>query len=173
MRTFFVIIAFLLASPAWSEKSVPVKITSDTMRYTQKADEVVFAGNVHVIRQDVNLWSETLTVYLDRAGKADAAGESKDPVAAQQGTIKRIIAKGNVRIKANKNRSGTCGKATYEAASEVLILEDNPILMEGQNTIQGEIIKLYIKENRSEVVGGSKRVEAIFMTQDKQPGQAQ
>lgn len=46
---------------------------------------------------------------------------------------------GNVRMKADKNRTGTCGKATYEAASEVLTLEDNPILMEGPNTIQGEV----------------------------------
>ncbi len=167
MRTFFLVLALLWASPAWAEKSVPVKITSDTMRYTQKADEVVFAGNVHVIREDVNLWSETLTVLLDKPKNAD---QSKDPVAGQQGSIKRIIAMGNVRMKADKNRTGTCGKATYEAALEVLTLEDNPILMEGPNTIQGEVIKLYIKENRSEVLGGKKRVEAIFMTQDKQPG---
>ncbi|NCD25438.1 MAG: hypothetical protein EOL86_07580 [Deltaproteobacteria bacterium] len=170
MRLFFLILALLWTSPVWGENSVPVKITADTMRYTQKNDEVIFAGNVHVIREDINLWSETLTVFLEKQKNTDQA---KDPLAAQQGSIKRITAIGNVRIKAEGNRSGTCGKATYEAASEVLILEDNPVLKEGPNTIQGEIIKLYIKENRSEVIGGKKRVEAIFMTQDKQPGQIQ
>ncbi len=170
MRILFLLLALLWASPAGADKQVPVKITADTMNYTQKADEVVFSGNVHVIREDVNLWSETLTVQLE---KQNSTAQSKGPLEERQGSIKRIIARGNVRMKADKNRSGTCGKATYEAASEVLTLEDNPVLMEGQNTIQGDIIKLYIKENRSEVLGGKKRVEAIFMTQDKQPGQSQ
>ena len=44
------------------------------------------------------------------------------------------------------------------------------MLREGPNTIQGEVIKLYIEENRSEVIGGKKRVEAIFITPDNKPG---
>lgn len=44
------------------------------------------------------------------------------------------------------------------------------MLREGPNTIQGEVIKLYIEENRSEVIGGKKRVEAIFITPDSKPG---
>lgn len=170
MRVFFVLLVWLWAGLAWAEENIPVKITSDTMRYTQKADEVVFTGNVHVIRQEVNLWSNTLTVLLEKQKEAE---QSNDPLTRQSGNIKRIIAVGNVRMKAENNRSGTCGKATYEAATEVLTLEDNPVLMEGLNTIKGEVIKLYVRENRSEVVGGKKRVEAIFMTEDKKPGQGQ
>ena len=88
------------------------------------------------------------------------------PVMDQQSSIKRIVAQGNVRIKADRDRSGTCGKATYEAKSDLLTLEGDPVLREGPNTIQGEVIKLYIEENRSEVIGGKKRVEAIFITPD-------
>jgi lipopolysaccharide export system protein LptA len=170
MRIFFLILFLTLSGPAFAEKSVPVKITSDSMRYSQKNDQVVFTGAVHVIRQDVELWSDTLTVFLEKS--TTAAGKA-EPALDQQSSIKRITAQGNVRFKADRDRSGTCGKATYEAKSELLTLEDKPILREGPNTIQGEIIKLYIEENRSEVIGGKKRVEAIFITPDRKPGSKQ
>lgn len=167
MRILTLVFMVLWSAFAWAEQQVPVKITSDTMRYSQNNDEVVFSGSVHVIRLDVELWSNTLTVLLE---KQKTARQSTDPLAAQQGSIKKIIAKGDVRIKAENNRSGTCGRATYEAASEILTLEDTPVLREGRNTIQGEVIKLYLRENRSEVIGGKNRVEAIFITPDRKPG---
>ncbi len=170
MRLFFLLLFLAFASPVWAAETVPVKITSDSMQYTQKGDQVVFSGSVYVIRQEIELWSDTLTVLLE---KKPGAGNATQTMADQQGSIKKIIALGNVRIKAEKGRSGTCGKATYEAASDLLTLEDNPILMEGQNKIQGEVIKLYIKENRSEVIGGKKRVEAIFNTPNSKPGLGQ
>lgn len=167
MRILFLTLFLMLAGPAFAEKSVPVKITSNSMRYSQKSDQVIFTGAVHVIRQDIELWSDTLTVFLEKSGTANKQAAS---AMDQQSSIKKIVAQGNVRIKADRDRSGTCGKATYEAKSELLTLEDNPILREGPNTIQGEVIKLYIEENRSEVIGGKKRVEAIFITPDRKPG---
>ena len=161
MRSLALIILLAFSSAALAAQAVPVKITSDNMQYTQKADQVVFSGSVHVIRQDIELWSDTLTVLLE---KKEGSSNSTQGALDGQGAIKWIIAQGNVRIKADKGRSGTCGKATYEAAKDLLTLEDNPVLMEGRNKIQGEIIKLYVNENRSEVIGGKKRVEAIFIT---------
>ena len=161
MRSLVLILLLALAAPVWAQQAVPVKITSDTMTYTQKGDQVVFSGSVHVIRQDVEMWSDTLTVLLD---KKQGGGNSTQGGIDQQSSIRKIISQGNVRLKADKGRSGTCAKATYETATEVLTLEGDPVLMEGANKIQGEVIKLYMKENRSEVVGGKQRVEAIFNT---------
>jgi lipopolysaccharide export system protein LptA len=161
MRSLVLILLLVLAAPAWAQQTVPVKITSDTMTYTQKGDQVVFSGSVHVIRQDVEMWSDTLTVLLD---KKQGGGNSTQTALDQQSSIKKIISQGNVRLKADKGRSGTCAKATYDTATEVLVLEGDPVLMEGANKIQGEVIKLYMKENRSEVLGGKQRVEAIFNT---------
>ncbi|MBP9943637.1 MAG: hypothetical protein KBF11_03685 [Desulfomicrobium sp.] len=160
----------LCAAPLWAAQDVPVKITSDTMTYTQKGDQVVFKGSVYVIRQDIELWSDTLTVFLEKKESSKNATQS---VVDEQGSIKKIIALGNVRIKADKGRSGTCGKATYEADKDLLTMEIDPILMEGANKIQGEVIKLYIKENRSEVLGGKGRVEAIFNTKGDVKGLGQ
>lgn len=170
MRSFILFLFLLCAAPVWADQDVPVKITSDTMTYTQKGDQVVFKGSVYVIRQDIELWSNTLTVLLEKKEGADNATQG---VVDEQGSIKKIIAQGNVRIKADKGRTGTCGKATYEADKDLLTMEDNPVLMEGANKIQGEVIKLYIKENRSEVLGGKGRVEAIFNTKGDVKGLGQ
>lgn len=148
-------------TPLMAQDAIPVKITADSMQYAQKKDEVVFSGNVHVLREDMELWSDTLTVLLEKQAATEKT--SLD----QQGALKKIIATGHVRMTAANNRSGSCGLATYDAHAETLVLEQDPILREGQNTIQGEVIKLYIKENRSEVLGGKKRVEAIFITPDR------
>lgn len=170
MRTILLLSLLLMAVPVWSEQNIPVTITSNSMQYAQQNDQVVFSGAVHVIRQDIELWSDTLTVFLEKNKTRDEAAASTmdDP-----GSIKKIVAQGNVRIKADKGRSGTCGKTTYDARAELLTLEDNPVLMEGSNKIQGEVIKMYIRENRSEVIGGKQRVQAIFNTSGSLPGQKQ
>ena len=170
MRSFMLLLFLLCAAQVWAAQDVPVKITSDTMTYTQKGDQVVFKGSVYVIRQDIELWSNTLTVLLEKKEEAKNATRS---VVDEQGSIKKIIAQGNVRIKADKGRTGSCGKATYEADKDLLTMEDNPMLMEGSNKIQGEVIRLYIKENRSEVIGGKGRVEAIFNTKGDVKGLGQ
>ena len=170
MRSFMLFLFLRCAAPLWAAQDVPVKITSDTMTYTQKGDQVVFKGSVYVIRQDIELWADTLTVFLEKKESSKNATQS---VVDEQGSIKKIIAQGNVRTKADKGRSGTCGKATYEADKDLLTMEIDPILMEGANKIQGEVIKLYIKENRSEVLGGKGRVEAIFNTKGEVKGLGQ
>ncbi len=170
MRSFILFLFLLCAARLWAAQDVPVKITSDTMTYTQKGDQVVFKGSVYVIRQDIELWSDTLTVFLE---KKEGSKNATQSVVDEQGSIKKIIAQGNVRIKADKGRTGTCGKATYEADKDLLTMEIDPILMEGANKIQGEVIKLYIKENRSEVLGGKGRVEAIFNTKGDVKGLGQ
>jgi ABC-type (unclassified) transport system, ATPase component len=93
------------------------------MQYTQKGDQVVFSGAVHVIRQEIELWSDTLTVLLE---KKEGAKNATQSAVDTQGSIKTIIAQGNVRIKADNGRSGNCGKATYNAAQELLTMEDKP-----------------------------------------------
>lgn len=170
MRFYYLFLMILCCTSAWAEESVPIKITSDSMQYSQKSDQVVFTGDVYVIRQDIELWTDSLTVLLEQQKKST---NSTQPLADQQGSIKKIIALGNVRIKADRDRTGTCGKATYDAKTDLLTLEDNPVLMEGKNKIQGEIIKMYIKDNRSEVIGGKKRVEAIFQSPAAKPGSQQ
>lgn len=155
----------------------PVRITSDRMVYNQAENSVVFIGNVHGTQADMAIWANKLTAYFTekaRIGldsKAKAAEKPQQPGEKTPGDfgdkIERIVAEGNVRLLAGKNE-GACGQLTYFVAEGMLRMDQNPILRDGQNTVRGDVIKHYLRENRSEVLSGSqRRVEAVFSSSNK------
>jgi len=133
---------------------VPIKITSTKMTFSENRNKITFAGNVKVVRLDVTLTSEKLTAHLRPEG---------DSLTDTQDKIKKIVASGNVKVNMNK-RNGNCDKLTYVVADSIILMEGNAKLQDGPNLVQGNLIKFYLKENRSEVVGGNKPIEAIFYT---------
>ena len=123
-------------TPPKPAKNVETRITSDQLTYLAEKQLVIFD------RRPVGA-----------AGERDA----QNPAG-----LDRIVAERNVRMK-SENRNGTCAKATYTMDDGVLLMEGDPRLTDGENTVTGETIKYFTEENRSEVMGGSKkRVEAVF-----------
>lgn len=154
------------ASAQPAAKQDPVRITSDKMVYSQNENAVVFTGNVHGTQADMAIWAAKVTAYFTKEQKAGGKAADKGPgeLGGGEGKIERIVAEGDVRLVAGKNE-GACGTLTYFVADGVLRMEGNPILREGQNTVRGDIIKYYMKENRSEVLSGAqRRVEAVFFS---------
>lgn len=148
-------------------KEDPVRITSDKMVYSQTENAVVFQGNVHGTQADMAIWATKVTAYFSDKGK-NKKGAAKDGQEKSPGDfgdkIERIVAEGDVRLVSGKNE-GACAQLTYYVADGLLRMEGNPILREGQNTVRGDVIKFYIRENRSEVLSGAqRRVEAIFFS---------
>lgn len=132
----------------------PIKITSDRMIYDEEGKLVSFVGNVVAEHGGLTLWADKLSAYLG----------SKDNKKFSADSIDRIVAEGNVRAKQGKTE-GACGKLTYFVENQVLKMERDPKLQDGPNSLTGDVIKFFVRENRSEVVGGEgKRVKAIFMT---------
>lgn len=151
------------------EAKVPTTITSDSMAYDPDHNQVSFAGDVHVVRQDFQIWSEKLTIYFSgEKGAGSSASTTKDNQPGQDlSNVEKIVALDNVRLE-SQGKKGYCGKAIYFQNEELLQMEKEPRLEDGKNQISGEIIKLYIRDNRSEIVGGKKRVEAIFFSRPDQ-----
>ncbi|HCG04523.1 MAG TPA: organic solvent tolerance protein OstA [Desulfovibrio sp.] len=166
-------------SPSAVRRDVPTAVKSDRMQYDAKGQVVVFEGAVYVQRPDFEMWAERITLHLKKKsakpGKADTAGDAAQGQSVQAGQsgqpgisgmdageIDRIVAERNVRMK-RENRTGECEKATYTVDNAVMVMEGNPVLHEGDNSIKGEVITFYTRENRSEVRGsGAKRVQAVF-----------
>ncbi len=165
LLAFCCIALFAQGAPAGT---VPVNIQADTMRYSPSGKEVVFKGNVKVTRQDVTINAETITIYLGGEAKSEPGGiAAMDP-----GAIRKIEATGGVRID-YQGKKGKCAKATYQVLQGLLVMDGDPVLSDGQNSITGHQIKFYLKENRSEVVAGKgQRVNATFHAPDtlKVPG---
>ena len=65
-------------------------------------------------------------------------------------------------------QTGCAQKATYYSAKNLRVLEGNPVLHDGDNSIRGNVIRYFVNENRSVVEGGPKqRVHAVFSSNDK------
>lgn len=136
---------------------VPVKITSDRMTYDENGKVVSFVGNVVAVHGELTLWANRLSAFFSsRSGKKFAVD-----------SIDRIVAEGDVRAQKGKTE-GSCGKLTYLVEEQILKMEEDPILKDGPNSLTGNVINFFVRENRSEVVSGQgKRVQAIFLTPEK------
>ncbi len=165
--TFFTnSIAFAAPNGLISTSDMPTKINADAMNYNAEKNVIEFSGEVYVEREDFSLWSNILYVYLKESSKNED-GQNPDPMASMKsGDIDSIVAEKNVRMKYGTN-VGKARKVTFKADQEIIIMQGDPLLKDGDNSIRGEEIRYYMKENRSEVVGGKKRVEAFFSSGSK------
>lgn len=154
----------LTAGPS---RDVETRITADKLTYSADKQQATFETGVHVQRPDFQLWANRLVVYLKPAPKEAEGKKGSLPEGMAGGDVDRLEAIGNVRMAAEPNRSGTCSKAIYTASDGVLRMEGDPRVSDGENTVTGEVIRYFTRENRSEVQGGKRRVEAVFSTPSK------
>ncbi len=161
-------LAFLLASTITSAHAedlkskfkstgdLPTNITAQNMRYDANSQRVVFENAVKVRRPDFDLDSNKLTILFKKNSQKPANQEATDDPLSTMGAgdIDQLIAEGKV-VMVRDGRTGTCSKVTYYVDKELIVMEGNPVLTEGKNSVSGQKINFYIRENRSEVIGGT------------------
>lgn len=144
---FFIILGFRI-SCSWGASEI--KVNADKMDVLESEGLVIFTGSVEAERKDLKVWSDKLLIYY----------KPKD----EKKTIIKLIALGRVRIQKGKWQA-YAGKAVYFREQDLLVLEDEPKVWYENNLVEGDIIKVYFKEDRSEVLakkGG--RVRASVTT---------
>jgi lipopolysaccharide export system protein LptA len=152
----------LFDAGSFGNKKEPIVITSDTLEYDYKTNVVVYRGDVLAAQGETKVRSDTLTVTLA------AQKDSDPPDTGKKGDqrLQEVIAVGNVRID-NGTRWATGGRAVFEQATRTLVLTENPVLHDGANEVSGDLVTLYLDENRSVVDGGRRRVKAtVFPNKD-------
>lgn len=170
-------IAQAARDPASSAKNdLPIRVSSDDMLYDMDKNTVDFKGNVIAIRGDFILKANIMTIYMlkeeDKSKQESVTVPQSTPLTGKReeapttvqedNNIEKITASQGVTFKYG-TQSGSSDSAVYQAKTGILTMYGNPIVRDGENQIQGETIRYYMNENRSEVVGtGNKRVEAIF-----------
>jgi len=77
--------------------------------------------------------------------------------------IEKIIAKGDVKITRSSGGLATAEEATYYWDEERVVLTGKPVVQQGEDFVEGTIVTLLLKENRSIVEGsGETRVRAVI-----------
>lgn len=140
------------------EAAAPIQISSDRMVADQKSRTVVFEGHVTVQQGTMTITAEKLTVY--GAEKAKGSEAASGYVTGEQ--IERIEAEGQVVI-SEGDRVATAQKAVLDNRQQKIVLMGDPVLVQGQDKVQGEVITLHLQDRTSIVEGRAGRpVQAVF-----------
>ncbi len=145
------------------EKPVLFHVTSDTMISERKAGFVEFSG--HAAANDGNsvIKADSIKVFLYTPQEQKKRKREK-----KQGTIKKIVASGNVRYTTG-NKKAFSDKAVYTTDNEIIVLTGKaPIVKMGTSFVTGKKITLFKKDSRVIVESGkTRRVEALFNSEDR------
>jgi len=140
-------------------------IHSNTLEADDKKGTVIFAGDVEAKRDDFTVYCNRMVVYYEKSpGKKDG-----EEFATR---VEKIVATENVKIVRAEGGIATGEKAVYYQQDEKLVLTGKPVIKQKNNSVEGDRITLFLKEDRSVVEGSSdKKVRAvIFPGQDKGQG---
>jgi len=132
----------------------PIMITAKEMEANAKEGWVVFKGTVKAVRDKLTIYADRIKIFLTKENKID-----------------HILAQGNVKVEQGK-KVITAQEAEYKVKKDVIEFRGHPKAWEGENLVQGEKMLYYPKEDRSVVIGGKERVNAIIFPKGEKKGEA-
>ncbi len=145
----------------------PIHIQAGRLEADHGSQVVRFVGNVIVLQDDAALNCDILLLYYQAAEKPEppAGEQAADPLGQlpeTSGEIERLIALGRVRL-VQGERQATAGRAEYNHEQQTITLTDNPLVMQGPNSISGSTILIHVPNQRVEVAGSrSQRVSVTI-----------
>lgn len=129
-----------------------INIQSDFLEADTKKRLIEFYGNVNAKTEDFELTCERLWIHP----KAKAQGSEKD------WEIEKVVAQGKVVIRRSTGEVIEAEKAVYNLGNGLIEITGNPILTKGPDSIKGQRIEVYVKENKVKVLsGGTEKVTAV------------
>lgn len=115
----------------------PIDITSDSLEAT--GGDIVFFGNVRAVYGDMTINADKVKIIYESPSGKDQA-------------VKEITATGNVAL-VQSGRQAWSDKLVYVRTPSVATLTGSPRIKEENNTIAGDLIKIFIDEDRVEIKG--------------------
>lgn len=129
--------------------ALPIEITADRLLADSGSERVTFEGSVVAKQGEVTLFSDRLFAEYAGAGR----------------TIEMITAEGNVRV-LHEGKEARAARAVFYNLEQRIVLTGGADLRQGENTLKGDTVTIYLRENRSVVTGGENgRVRAVIHPQ--------
>jgi lipopolysaccharide export system protein LptA len=139
-------------------------IHSNTLEADDKKGIIIFTGEVDAQRDDFTVYCHKMVVHYEKSAAKEGTEEFG-------GRIEKIVATGNVKIIRTEGGIATGEKAVYYQQDEKLVLTGEPVVKQKENSVEGDRITLFLKENRSVVESSSdKKVRAVIFPK-KEKGQ--
>ncbi len=146
------------SGPMMPHGDSPLHITSDRMDVDQTDRTILFQGHVVVRQDNMTITGHSIRVFV--ASGATISNQAEGGGMMDQ--IDRIEVEGDVVI-SQEDKTAMADRAVYYHKEQKIVLMGNPKAIQGQNTIEGQLITLFLKEGRSVVEGGSQTpVKAVL-----------
>jgi lipopolysaccharide export system protein LptA len=111
----------------------PVDIRSETLTVFHKDRYGIFKGKVVADRKDVQLYCDELRAEYDEGGQ-----------------VQRLVCSGKVRvIMGHKEARGA--KAVFENEKELITMTGDPMLIDGEDVMKGEIVYFNLADDTVQV----------------------
>lgn len=141
-----------------SQGNLPIEITADRLLADSVRETVTFEGHVRAKQGEVTLFSDRLFAEYSGAAKA----------------IEKITAEGHVRV-LHAGKEGKAERAVFYNQEQRIVLSGGATLSQGEDSLAGDNVTIYLRENRSVVTGGDGgRVRAVIhprgFLERKEPG---
>jgi lipopolysaccharide export system protein LptA len=128
------------------DSSQPIEIRAQQLEALQLQRTTIFSGDVVAVQGDITLRSDVLTIVLME----------------QENQINQMVAEGSVRVEQG-DRVATAAKAVYTHGDETLTLTGAAQVVQGSNSVVGDEIIIYLREDRTLVKGSEQgRVKAVL-----------
>lgn len=133
----------------------PIVIKSNSLEFDHQRKRVTFSGSVDARRDDWTILCQSMVVHYTERGKEPGQKESMK--------IEKIVARGDVKITRQSGGLATAQEATYFWDEERVVLTGKPVVQQGDDFVEGAVVTLLLKENKSLVEGsGDTRVRAVI-----------
>jgi lipopolysaccharide export system protein LptA len=140
----------------------PIVIKSNTLEVQGAKNTIAFKGEVNARSTDFDMQCQEMLVFYT---KGASKGLEK---ASPEGGIERIVATGSVRVTRSEGGVATAEKAEFFQKEEKVVLTGRPVLTQDRDSVEGETITIYLKENRIIVEGAQeKKVKATIFPKGK------
>lgn len=126
------------------------------MTAQSKERRAIFRGNVVLTQGELVVHSDLMIVWWKPTPEATEqlqAEESQETTSRNK--IEKIVAKGKVVIIKPTGRA-TSRQAVYFKDEEKIILTGSPVAWQDGTRVSGSKMTMYLKEDRSEVEGGTR-----------------
>lgn len=132
----------------------PVKIDAGQLEVRDKDKVAMFSGSVKVVQGDTTLRAKTLAVFYDGNGSTASALTAAKPGPGGQQRIRRLEAKGGVKVCQNEQvATGETGIFDMQANSVTLL--GNVVLTQGLNVLKGERLTVNLTTGEAKIEGGT------------------
>ena len=134
-----------------------VEITADELISHGDKNYAEFIGNVAAVQGNFSINSDALRIYYNASGTNITTNSTKPEA------LEKIVAIGNVVIKADSRRAET-ERAEYSLKEDKVVLSgENSTVTDGKNTLTGSKITWHRDTGQISVEGSEeKRVKAVF-----------